>query len=106
MRHLSRGLANRHIRAAVFTAQSPEFCMQYYGPEVFVINTSQMKIDGFMPMVTKEPNHTEADVINFIADKIKAWDDNRDLANANSEGTTDDTVIVYSNIPPKYLTLL
>jgi hypothetical protein len=106
MRHLSRGLSNRHISAAVFTAQSPEFCMQSYGPEVFEINTIQMKADGFMPFVTKEPNHTEADVINFIAKKIKAWDDEKDLANSYSEGTTDDTVIIYSNIPPKYLTLL
>ena len=103
MAHKSRGMANKHIRAAVFTSTEPDWIANPYGPSVVTINTSLMKQDGFMPQVTKEPNHTESDVTNFIARKIEAWDDDRDLTNASSEGTTDDTVIVYSAIPPKYL---
>ena len=103
LQHKSRGLANRHIRGAVFTSTEPDWITQSYGPSVITINTRLMKQDGFMPLVGKEPNHVEADITNFIARKIGAWDDDRDLANSFSEGTTDDTVIIYSHIPPKYL---
>jgi len=106
MQHKSRGLSNRSITRAVFTTQSPEYAEYHYGPAVFEINTPQMKADGFMPQVVKEPNHTESDVLNFLAQKIGAWEEERDLAQANSEGTTDDTVIIYADIPPKYLKLL
>ena len=44
--------------------------------------------------------------MNFLARKIGAWEEDMDLANSFSEGTTDDTVIIYDNIPPKYLKLL
>lgn len=106
MQHISRGLANRHIRSAVFTEKNPEFCGYHYGPEVFEIDTNAMKADGFMPQVTKEPNHIESEVMNLIARKIKAWDEEKDLANSYSEGTTEETIIIYDNIPPKYLKLL
>jgi hypothetical protein len=101
--HKSRGLANRHIRQAVFTSTEPDWITQSYGPSVVTIHTDLMKQDGFMPMVTKEPNHVEADVTNFIANKIKAWDDDRASSNAQSEGTTDDTIIIHSAVPAKYL---
>lgn len=106
MQHKSRGLSNRSIRAAVFTERSPEYCGYNYGPAVFEIDTIQMKKDGFMPRVEKEPNHLESDILNFIAHKIGAWDEDQDLANAFSEGTSEDTVIIYADIPPKYLKLL
>lgn len=79
--HKSRGLANRHIRSAVFTSTEPEWITQSYGPSVITIRTDLMKQDGFTPFVTKEPNHTEADVTNFIANKIGAWEDEKDLSN-------------------------
>ena len=101
--HKSRGLANRHIRSAVFTSTEPDWITHSYGPSVITINTRAMKRDGFTPYITKEPNHAESDVLNFIAHKIKAWEDDRDLTDARSEGTTDDTRIVYSPIPVKYL---
>lgn len=101
--HKSRGLANRHIRSAVFTSTEPDWITHHYGPSVITIHTDLMKKDGFMPQVTKEPNHTESDVINFIANKIGAWIDDQDLSNSRSEGTTDDTVIIHSPVPPKYL---
>lgn len=104
--HISRGFANKHIRSAVFTEKSPDFCGYHYGPEVFEINTTAMKADGFMPYVTKEPNHTESEVINFLAHKIGAWEDDKDYSSATSEGTTDDTIIIYDNIPPKYVKLI
>lgn len=105
MQHKSRGLSNRHISQAVFTEKSPEFCRYHYGPAVFEINTPQMKADGFMPVVTKEPNHIESDVVNFLAHKIGAWtpDEDRDFAQSQFEGTTEDTIIVYDNIPAKYV---
>lgn len=102
--HKSRGFSNKNIHAAVFTSTSPEWITIHYGPVVVTIRTDLMKKDGFMPYVTKEPNHTEAEVIDFIAGKIKAWEPGtKDLSNAYSEGTTEDTVIVYASIPPKYL---
>lgn len=108
MQHKSRGLSNRHIHSAVFTEKSPEFCGYHYGPAVFEINTPQMKADGFMPFVTKEPNHIESDVVNFLAHKIGAWtpDKDRDFAQSQSEGTTEDTIIVSDNIPAKYVKLI
>ncbi len=104
--HKSRGLANRHIHSAVFTEKSPDYCQYHYGPEVFMIDTFAMKRDGFMPQVVKEPNHVESDVINFLAHKIGAWEEDRDYAQSQSEGTTEDTIIIYADIPPKYVTLL
>ena len=62
-----------------------------------------MKADGFTPYVTKEPNHTESDVVNFLARKIGAWTDEKDFTQSNSEGTTDETIIIYTDIPPKYI---
>jgi hypothetical protein len=108
MQHKSRGLSNRHITRAVFTEQEPSYCQYHYGPEVFFIDTNAMKKDGFMPRVEKEPNHIEADVVNFLAHKIGAWDESgdRDWANSMSEGTTENTIIVYADIPAKYLKLL
>ena len=100
--HLSRGLSNRHIKSAVFTSTEPE-CIGSYGPSIITINTKLMKEDGFTPYVTKEPNHVESDVTNFIARKIGAWEDDKELSNGHSEGTDDYTVIVHSPIPPKYL---
>jgi hypothetical protein len=101
--HKTRGMSNKYIRSAVFTSTEPDWISYYYGPVVVTIQTGLMKKDGFMPMVTKEPNHTYDEVMNFIAHKIGAWDENHDESSARSEGTTDDTVIIYSSIPLKYL---
>ena len=102
--HVSRGLANRHIGRAVFTSTEPDWISHSYGPVVITIRTDLMKKDGFMPYVTKEPNHVEAEVMDFIAGKIGAWEPgHHDLSNAYSEGTTEDTIIIYDSIPPKYL---
>ena len=101
--HKSRGFANKHIRAAVFTSTEPDWITHSYGPSVITIHTDLMKKDGFTPYVTKEPNHIEADVTNFVARKIGAWKDEMDLSNSRSEGTTDDTVIIHSPVPAKYL---
>lgn len=105
MQHKSRGLANRNIRAAVFTSTEPEWATHSYGPVEIAIDTKLMKQDRFTPFVTKEPNHTESDVYNFLAKKIKMSGEEKDYSNSSSEGTTDDTVIVYDNIPEKYLTI-
>jgi len=102
--HKSRGLSNRNIHRAVFTSTEPEGTVNSYGPVVVTIRTDLMKKDGFMPYATKEPNHTEAEVIDFIAGKIGAWEPGQhDLSNAYSEGTTEDTIIIYDSIPSKYL---
>jgi len=102
--HKGRGMSNRHIHYAVFTSTEPDWITHVYGPVVITIRTDLMKKDGFTPYVTKEPNHTEAEVIDFIAGKIKAWEPGtHDLSNAYSEGTTEDTVIIYESVPPKYL---
>ncbi len=103
--HKSRGMANKHIRSAVFTSTEPDWITHSYGPSVITIHTDLMKKDGVMPYVSKEPNHTEHEVIMFLLRKIKASDREmeRDYSSAQSEGTTDDTIIIYSPVPAKYL---
>jgi len=102
MQHKSRSMSNRHIQSAVFTTTEPEAVVHSYGPELFSINTKKMKQDGFMPMVSKEPSYAESDAINYLANKIHVWKDERDLV-SQSDGTDSTTVIVHENIPPKYL---
>lgn len=102
MQHKSRSLSNRQIRAAVFTSTEPEAIVHSYGPALFAIDTNLMKQDGFTPEVSKEPSYAEQDAINHLAKMIHVWSDEKELV-SQSDGTDSNTIIVHSNIPPKYL---
>lgn len=115
--HKSRGMTNRHISSAVFTTTEPDEIFNPawskdwtpggpYGDALFAINTQMMKADGFMPEMSKEPVFAEADAVNFLTHKIKAWSEDKDRADTMGDGVSDTTIIIYSKIPPKYLSLV
>lgn len=105
----TRGFSsNRHIGAAVFTTSEEEevpSLQDSYGPVVFLINTPQMKKDGYMPTVEKEPDWTTAEKISFVLQKLGYPEEKTETSRFvdSSEGTTPYTVIVYGQIPPQYL---
>jgi hypothetical protein len=107
----TRGFAsNRHIGNAVFTTSEEEevpSLQDSYGPVVFAINTPQMKADGYMPTVEKEPDWTRAEKISFVLQKVGYPDEKTEASRFvdSSEGTTPYTVIVYGEIPPQYLSV-
>lgn len=99
--------SNRHIGPSVFTTQYDEevsYLKSYYGPIVIAINTKQMKLDGFTPPVEKEPDWARAEKLSFIFNKLGKETELNGFID-NSDGTNQGTVIVYANIPPKYLSL-
>ena len=99
---------NRHVGPAVFTTSEPEevsFFQRYYGPIVISIDTKQMKSDGFMPEVEKEPDWSRAEKLEFVLHKLGdhvSASEYVDSSDQNSQGT----VIIYSDIPIKYLSLV
>lgn len=111
MMNKTRGFAsNRHIRAAVFTTSEEEeipSLKDSYGPVVFSINTPKMKRDGYMPRVEQEPDWAIAEKISFVLRKL-GYPDERSEASRfvdSSEGTSPYTIIIYGQIPPKYLSI-
>lgn len=111
MKNKSRGFSsNRHIGSAVFTTSEEEeipTLQDSYGPVVFSINTPQMKKDGYMPMVEKEPDWMKAEKISFVLKKLGYSDEKAETSRFvdSSEGTTPYTVILYGNVPPQYLSI-
>jgi len=107
----TRGFAsNRHVGTAVFTTSEEEeisSLQNSYGPVVFSINTPQMKRDGYMPKVEQEPDWAKAEKISYVLRKI-GYPDERSEASLfvdSSEGTSPYTIIIYGQIPPKYLSI-
>lgn len=111
MKNKSRGFSsNRHIGSAVFTTSEEEeipTLQDSYGPVVFLINTPQMKKDGYIPMVEKEPDWMKAEKISFVLKKLGYSDEKAETSRFvdSSEGTTPYTVILYGNVPPQYLSI-
>lgn len=110
MKSDSRGAtSNRHIGKAVFTtAEELEipFFKSYYGPVVIGINAKQMKADGFMPDVEKEPDWARAEMLEFVLKKLDRENAEASMYVDSSDQNTQWTVIVYSDIPIKYLSLI
>ena len=110
MKNNSRGFSsNRNVGPAIFTTSEQaeiSTLQDSYGPVVFIINTIQMKKDGYTPTVEREPDWARAQKLSFVLKKLNYSDDKSDesLFVDSSEGTTPYTVIVYGNIPPKYIT--
>lgn len=100
---------NSRVGNAVFTtAESEEvsFFKSYYGPVVIAINTTKMKADGLMPHVEKEPDWDKAEMIAFILRKIGQEDAEAARFVDSSDQNTQGTVILYSDIPLQYLSLV
>lgn len=104
----SRGYSsNKHIGNAIFTtseSEEIEHLKSSYGEIVIGINTKQMKSDRYILTVEREPDWEQADKLAFVMEKLgkdKYGDPSRYVD--SSEGTSPYTVIVYGDIPPKYL---
>lgn len=101
-------VSNRHIGPAVFSTMYEEevpFFSRYYGNIVIGINTQQMKADGFMPIVEQEPDWTRAKMLEFVLRKLGEEDAEAAAYVDSSDQNTEGTVILYANIPLKYLSL-
>jgi len=104
-------VSNRHIGPAVFTTQEKEeisFFKHYYGPVVIAINTKQMNADGFTPDVEREPDWDRALKLSFVLQKSGYPEDRAEAGRFvdSSDQNTQGTVIIYSHIPPIYLSLV
>lgn len=111
-RSFTRGIGNRNTGAAVFTISGENYDdihsallkLNSYGESVFEIDTAAMKQDGYMPDVAKEDPISEGELkislANLIDYEYYGGDD------YNSGEYFPDTVIIFGNIPAKYLNLL
>jgi hypothetical protein len=96
----TRGVSNRSTGAAVFTSENPDDIIDY-GNTIFQINISQMKQDGYTPDVSREEPLEEAELLEALAGKIGIEEFNATV----ESGLYSSTVIIYGNIPPKYISL-
>ena len=105
----SRGLSNTSIGHAVFTTMEEEeipFFRSYYGDTVIKINTQQMKSDGFMPDVSRELDWDRAQKLEFVLQKLGKHEAEAARFVDSSDQNTQGTVILYSDIPVKYLSIV
>lgn len=100
----TRGMTNRSTGPAVFTSFSHE-SIDAYGGVVIKIDLGAMKRDGYMPETSSEEPLQAAELREALAYKLGIQDFNaRD--GVDSDGLSEDTVIIYGNIPPKYLSVM
>lgn len=101
----TRGISNRGTGSAIFTTiydqtrEGPR-----YGSAVIEIDTSAMRSDGFTPVVSLEyPVETEM-TRNRLAWSmgIREFENNR-MQELDSDGVRETTIIVFGEIPVKYL---
>lgn len=103
----TRGITNRSVGSAIFTTMEDtevESLRQSYGNIVIEINTIQMKKDGFMPTVSKEPEVERAEQLVFVLNKLGKDTKIYQLIDS-SGGISEYTIIIYNSIPIKYLSL-
>lgn len=94
----TRGIDNRNTGAAVFTSENPDE-LEPYGDTLIEINTPLMKKDGYMPNVNREDPIIEAEKRESLARMIGLENFEVEI----EQGISPSTVVVYDNIPPKYL---
>ena len=99
----TRGLSNRNTGSAVFASWDIDHT-ESYGDSVIEINLGQMKADGYMPDVAEEEPVTECKLREALAWKLglKDFYCNEEYS---SDGISEDTIVIYGNIPAKYLSL-
>lgn len=103
VRDKTRGINNRSTGAAIFTSDNPDD-ISSYGDVIFAINLSQMKRDGYMPEVSREGPVEEVERLESLAHKIGVEGFSASESN-DSEGLYPSTIIIYSDVPAKYLSL-
>ena len=96
----TRGVANRHTGSSVFTSENPDD-IDSYGDVVLSIDLGSMKKDGYMPPVSREEPIEEAEQLKHLAHKIGLLDFEPDI----EQGISPSTIVIFGNIPPKYLSV-
>ena len=105
--NITRGINNRSVVSSIFTTMEDceiELLRQSYGNIVIQINTQQMKKDGFIPFVSKEPEVEEAEKLSFVFTKLGQEKEVSTFIDSGC-GISEYTVIVYESVPMKYLSL-
>lgn len=97
----TRGITNRSTNAAIFVTTNPdEAAYGTYGPVELEIDLYAMKRDRYMPMVVEEEPVVEQryrDALAHLLD-IELYD-----SHINMDGISYDTLIIYDDIPLKYI---
>lgn len=94
----TRGLGNRNISCAVFCSPDTE-SISSYGDLVFEINISKMYEDGLTYEVSMETGFEENQMKSALANKIGLEIE----FEQEDSSLMEDTIVIYGNIPPKYL---
>ena len=103
LRNDSRGISNRSTGNAIFTTTEP-LRTDSYGGYLVIIDVNKMRADNFMPEVGKEEPVHEAEMRHNIAEKLGEEDFIADGSlSLENEGIWGDTIVIYENIPAKYL---
>jgi len=97
VRDETRGVENKYTGAAIFTSTFPDEAKIY--DVILSINVSQMKRDGYMPVVSMEKVIEEAELIESLAHKVGL----EEYYVQYEQGLSPLTVIFYGDIPAKYL---
>lgn len=79
-----------------------------YGSKLLAIDTLGMKKDGVTPRVGREKDWERQDRAMFLKDKLNLYGEIRTIVPAGEGGTGSwsGTVVIYSDIPPKYVSLM
>lgn len=104
MKDESRGVTNSRLGEAVFTSRNPK-SIAHYGNTILEINMEAMKRAGYTPRVSLEPGIVAWEATIALRNAVGLDDDDYSLG-WNPYGMKDDTVIVYGDIPAKYLTVM
>ncbi len=102
----SRIPMSRIHRSAVFTVKDLGYLAdETYGSAVIVIDMEKMKRDGFTPDVGRERDFERKDMAAYLIDKLNLYIPVEQVAQAGKRGTGSwrDTVAIYSDVPPKYI---
>ena len=97
----TRGISNREVGCAVFTTMNHEDLMSgSYGNVILEIDTRAMKADGYMPMVSREPEIEEVEATDNLVRRLGLH-----YEVEYSDKLFLDTVIVHGSIPMKYISV-
>lgn len=100
-RNGTRGISNRSIGAGIFMSPDP-MTANYYYDKVVEIDVGQMKKDGYTPFVSGETPVDDAILLEALAHQLDIPSFEA-MSQFSSDGLSQDTIVFYKKIPPKYL---
>ena len=96
-RNQTRGISNRSTPSSVFTSDNPDD-IESYGNIILKIDVLAMKNDGYMPVVGEEEPLAIYEYKSAIAHALGV-----EYYPEEEPGISPTTIIVYGDIPPKYI---